>query len=161
MPEDLPYDVGERTFRWEVPEVEDEAVAVAREIVRLGRRYEWWGDRLRWQRLIWTSLHYGLGVPAAALAGASGAIALSSSVASPAAGALALGSAALGTLMTFLNSPKRATDAVAKANACWNVSMQARLYVAADLPGATLATMRPLLADLQERERAALRALSD
>jgi hypothetical protein len=130
MSELLPYEVKPRAFEWEVPDgLDADAVPIAREIVRLGRRY------------------------------VAGAIALDSG-GSAAVGVLALTSAALGAILSFLNPSRRAVESAAKARACWAVVMRTRLFVAADLARADAVAARSLLIEIQELEAQALDSLS-
>jgi len=103
MSEPLPYEAKPRTFEWEVPDgLGADVVPIAREMVRLGRRYEYWGDRQDYWRMAWETLNLALGVSASVLAGVAGAIALDSGN-SAVIGVLALTSAALGGILSFLN----------------------------------------------------------
>ena len=160
MPEPLPYEAKPRTFEWEVPDgLDADVVPIAREMVRLGRRYEYWGDRQDYWRMGWEALNLALGVPASLLAGVAGAIALDSGN-SAVIGVLALTSAALGGILSFLNPSRRAAESAAKARACWAVVMRTRLFVAADLARADAVSARSLLIEIQELEAQALDSLS-
>lgn len=160
MSEPLPYEVKTRTFDWEVPDgLDTEVVPMACEIVRLGRRYEYWGDRQDFWRMAWEGLALAVGVPAAVLAGIAGAIALDSGSAAIV-GILALSSAALGGILSFLNPSRRAVDSAARARACWAIVMRARLAVAADLAAADAADARMILVEIQGLEVTALESLS-
>lgn len=160
MSEPLPYEVKSRTFDWEVPDgLDADVVPVAREIVRLGRRYEYWGDRQDFWKMAWEGLALAVGVPAAVLAGIAGAIALDSGSAATI-GILALSSAALGGILSFLNPSRRAVDSAARARACWAIVMRARLAVAADLAAADAADARMILVEIQGLEVKALESLS-
>jgi hypothetical protein len=160
MSELLPYGVKPRAFEWEVPDgLDADVVPIAREMVRLGRRYEHWGDRQDYWRMTWEALNLALGVPAAVLAGVAGAIALDSG-SSAVVGVLALTSAALGAILSFLNPSRRAAESAAKARACWTVVMRTRLFVAADLARADAVAARSLLIEIQELEVQALDSLS-
>jgi hypothetical protein len=159
VPESLPYEVKPRNFEWEIPDgLDPDVVPVAREIVRLGRRYEHWGDRQDYWRMAWESLNFALGVPAAVLAGLAGTTALDSGNATVV-GILALTSAALGGILSFLNPSRRAVDSAAKARACWALVMRVRLCVAADLAGADAVEARRLLIEIQGLETQALDSL--
>lgn len=160
MAELLSYDVKPRAFEWEVPDSLDaDVVPIAREMVRLGRRYEYWGDRQDHWRMAWEALNFALGVPAAVLAGVAGAIALGSG-GSAVVGVLALTSAALGGVLSFLNPSRRALESAVKARSCWAVVMRIRLFVAADLAHADAVVARRLLIEIQELEAQALDSLS-
>lgn len=160
MSEPLPYEVKTRTFDWEVPDgLDADVIPIACEIVRLGRRYEYWGDRQDFWRKAWEGLALAVGVPAAVLAGIAGAIALDSGSAATV-GILALSSAALGGILSFLNPSRRAVDSAARARACWAIVMRARLAVAADLAAADAADARMILVEIQGLEVEALELLS-
>jgi hypothetical protein len=149
---DAGVDVSYR-FEWRVPEgVNDAALPIVREIVRRGRRNEHLGDRQEGRRRLWSSLNLLLGAPAAVLAGISGAVILGDPSANVLAGIIALASAALGALLTFLTPSQRATRAEVAANRYWLISAWVRFVVAADLPTADPAKARALLLELQRRE---------
>jgi len=97
-------------------------------------------------------VNLGLGAPAAALAGISGAVILGDPSKHLLAGVIALISAALGALLAFLNPTERAKRAEVDANRYWLISAWVRFVAAADLPGADLPTARHLLLELQRRE---------
>jgi hypothetical protein len=122
----------------------------------LGRRYEWWGDRQDFWHRAWLALNYSLGALAAVIAGVAGTSVLSSEEHAQFAGILALVSASLGALLTFLNPAARAGRASKRAISCWEVAMLARYQIATELPHANLDRAKKLLTQMQERERAAL-----
>jgi hypothetical protein len=160
VPEPLPYDVEPRRFRWEVPDgLDSEVLPIAREIVRLGRRYEYWGDRQDYWRMTWEALNFALGIAAAVLAGVAGVMALDSG-STRAIGILALTSAVLGTILSTLNPNRRALNSAEKARTCWNVVTRVRFFVAADLLSADAAAARQLLIEVQGLETKALDSLS-
>jgi hypothetical protein len=140
-------------FQWQVPDdIQDSLLPIAREIVRRGRRNEHLGDQQESRRRRWSTLSLLIGAPAAILAGASGAVILGDPSANVVAGIIALASAALGTLLTFLNPSQRATEAQVAANRYWLISAWVRFVVAADLPNVDPAAARGLLLELQRRE---------
>jgi hypothetical protein len=160
VPELLPYDVKPRHVEWEVPDgLDSEVLPIAREIVRLGRRYEYWGDRQDYWRMAWEALNFALGVAAAVLAGVAGVMALDSGN-TRAVGILALTSAVLGTVLSTLNPNRRALNSAEKARSCWSVVTRVRLFVAADLLSADAAQARQLLVEVQSMETKALDSLS-
>lgn len=108
----------------------DPALApIASEVIRVGARYERYGDRNDRWRQVWTATNYLLGAPAAVLAGISGAVGLNSPEHHVAAGVLALASAALGALLGFLKPSLLAAEAHRRAVSYWRVSNRARLIL--------------------------------
>lgn len=134
--------------------------AVAEEIVRLGRRYEWCGDRQETARRVWTAINYVLGAPAAVLAAYSGVLTLDAGALHTAAGVLAFVAAGLSALLTFLNPGRRASEAATRAHEYWAIAQQARLHMAADLSHANRAEARAYLVRMQEVERAATKPVT-
>jgi len=140
-------------FVWRVPEgLGADVKPIAEEIVRRGRRNEDLGDKYGFRMRTWTSLSYIIGAPAAILAAISGVLAANGNHHNVIVGALALASAALGGLLTFLNPASHAANANARATAHWRTSIWVRYAITSELPTANIDTARKLLRDLQSRE---------
>jgi hypothetical protein len=143
------------SFSWCMPEsVAEDVRPIAEEIIRRGRWDEHLGTRYQRHMRIWTSLGYVMGIPAAALAAIAGFLATNSSKHSTLAGALALASAAIGGILTFLNPASRASNANTRAKAHFRTSNWVRYVVTAELPTADYEAARKLLRELQSKNEA-------
>ncbi|MFC7933397.1 SLATT domain-containing protein [Streptomyces cinereoruber] len=99
----------------------------------------------------WRATHWALGLPATLLAAVAGTTALVESTGATAAGILALLSAGLGAVLTTVNAPQRASQAVAAANVYLSIQTAARQHREIDLPGWSPAEAREALAALTTR----------
>ncbi|MFI9122551.1 SLATT domain-containing protein [Streptomyces bikiniensis] len=99
----------------------------------------------------WRATHWALGLPATLLAAVAGTTALVESTGATAAGILALLSAGLGAVLTTVNAPQRASQAVAAANVYLSIQTAARQHREIDLPGWSPAEAREALAALTVR----------
>jgi hypothetical protein len=148
MADDVSY-----RFVWRIPDgLGADVKPIAEEIVRRGRRNEDLGDKYGSRMRLWTSLSYIIGAPAAILAAVSGVLATNGNKHNVVVAALALASAALGGLLTFLNPASRAANANARATAYWRTSIWVRYAVTSELPTADIDAARKLLRELQSRE---------
>ncbi|WP_234323211.1 SLATT domain-containing protein [Streptomyces bikiniensis] len=99
----------------------------------------------------WRATHWALGLPATLLAAVAGTTALVESTGATAAGILALLSAGLGAVLTTVNAPQRASQAVAAANVYLSIQTAARQHREIDLPDWSPAEAREALAALTAR----------
>ncbi|MCX4985936.1 SLATT domain-containing protein [Streptomyces sp. NBC_00572] len=99
----------------------------------------------------WRATHWALGLPATLLAAIAGTTALVESTGATAAGILALLSAGLGAILTTVNAPQRASQAVAAANVYLSIQTAARQHREIDLPAWTTVEAREALAALTTR----------
>ncbi|MEK9520475.1 SLATT domain-containing protein [Streptomyces sp. NPDC087908] len=99
----------------------------------------------------WRATHWLLGLPATLLAAIAGTTALVESTGATAAGILALLSAGLGAVLTTVNAPQRATQAITAANAYLAIQTAARQHREIDLPDWTPVEAREALAALTAR----------
>ncbi|MFB6633822.1 SLATT domain-containing protein [Streptomyces sp. NPDC056362] len=99
----------------------------------------------------WRATHWLLGLPATLLAAIAGTTALVESTGATAAGILALLSAGLGAVLTTVNAPQRATQAITAANAFLAIQTAARQHREIDLPDWSPVEARAALAALTTR----------
>ncbi|WPW23685.1 SLATT domain-containing protein [Streptomyces sp. HNS054] len=99
----------------------------------------------------WRAIHWALGLPATLLAAVAGTTALVESTGGTLAGILALLSAGLGAVLTTVNAPQRASQAVAAANVYLSIQTAARQHREIDLPDWTYTEARKALAALTAR----------
>ncbi|MFD9610884.1 SLATT domain-containing protein [Streptomyces sp. NPDC059083] len=99
----------------------------------------------------WRATHWLLGLPATLLAAIAGTTALVESTGATAAGILALLSAGLGAVLTTVNAPQRATQAITAANAYLAIQTAARQHREIDLPDWSPVEARAALAALTTR----------
>ncbi|MFF9070259.1 SLATT domain-containing protein [Streptomyces sp. NPDC014891] len=99
----------------------------------------------------WRATHWLLGLPATLLAAVAGTTALVESTGATAAGILALLSAGLGAVLTTVNAPQRATQAITAANAYLAIQTAARQHREIDLPDWSPVEAREALAALTTR----------
>ncbi|MFE5941869.1 SLATT domain-containing protein [Streptomyces sp. NPDC056480] len=99
----------------------------------------------------WRATHWALGLPATLLAAIAGTTALVESTGATAAGVLALLSAGLGAVLTTVNAPQRASQAVTAANAYLAIQTAARQHREIDLPDWSPVEAREALAALTTR----------
>jgi hypothetical protein len=140
-------------FPWHIPKkLEPDARPIAEEIIRRGSWDETLGKRYQSHARIWTSLSYVMGASAATLAAIAGFLAANNSAHNTLVGALALASAAIGVVLTFLNPASRASDANARAQMHFRTSSWARYIITTELPAADFEAARKLLRELQSKQ---------
>ncbi|MFJ7212654.1 SLATT domain-containing protein [Amycolatopsis sp. NPDC098790] len=104
------------------------------------------------QAQIWRFINLLIGLPAVGVAAIAGGIALSSRGSSTAVGILALSSAAMSSLNTFLGAQRRQTNSERCGNSYLEVRNAARRLLRIDLPALTYSEARVRLGEIALRQ---------